>query len=119
MVSALTSGIIGIECRRDDQRTLKIIAALHDRESACRLQAERALTARLGGSCQVPIGAHAQCAANQMQLSAVVAQPDGGRQLRAKVSGASSQARSLGQQLAQRLIDDGAAEILAPLGVKL
>src|SRR3546814_391281 len=52
---AIGQGVIGIECRRDDSRTHALLAPLADPQSAARLAAERAMNAKLGGACQVPV----------------------------------------------------------------
>jgi len=58
-VPAVGQGILGIEARRDDARTLAVVDRLDDRGTRCRAIAERACLARLGASCATPLAAHA------------------------------------------------------------
>ena len=56
---AVSQGIIGIECRRDDAPIRALLAVLDDAPTRAAMDAERAFAGRLGGSCQSPIAAHA------------------------------------------------------------
>jgi len=79
-----------------------------ERAVAC----ERALLAALGGGCQLPVGAYAEMAADQLRLTAVVASPDGSKVIRDRAIGPVSQAEQLGSALAADFLARGAAEIL-------
>jgi hydroxymethylbilane synthase len=114
---AIGQGVIGIECRGDDQATQALLAPLHDPASAIRLRAERAMNARLGGACQVPVAGHALIEGAQLRLEGLVGATDGSRVLRQQISGNCDDAEQLGEQLAQRLLDAGAREILLALGI--
>src|SRR5262245_31584510 len=86
-VPAIGQGIIGIECREDDADTRKLVGALNDAASATRLAAERAMNARLGGSCTVPVAGHAVISGAKVRLTGLVASPDGSRIVRATQEG--------------------------------
>lgn len=115
-VPAVGQGILGIEGRRDDARTLALLARLDDRGTRCRAIAERACLGRLGASCATPLAAHATLADSRLSLTALVASEDGGRVLRARASGAPEAADQIGREVAESLLADGAAAIvpLAP-----
>ena len=81
--------------------------------SATALIAERALVVRLGGGCQMPIGAYADVSGGTMSMTAVVMSLDGERAARAQGEGASANPHLLGVTLAERLLADGADDILA------
>jgi len=112
---AIGQGAIGIECRVDDPRVAAMIAPLHHAPTAARVAAERAVNARLGGGCQVPIAGHAVLAGEGLHLRALVGTPDGKRILRAERRGPSTAATEIGTLLANDLIAAGAREILAQL----
>lgn len=114
-VPAVGQGIVGIECRADDAETRARLVPLHDQESAVRLAAERALNARLGGSCQVPVAGHARIEGRRLHLDALVGDPQGHRLVRRQASASLDEATSLGQALASELLAAGGAEILADL----
>lgn len=78
-VPAVGQGALGIELRADDASTLSLLAPLHDIESAVAVAAERGVMHAVGGSCQVPLGAHATRVEDDLLLCAVLAEPDGSR----------------------------------------
>lgn len=116
-IPAIGQGIVGIECRSADTSTRALLAALHDPLTATRLAAERALNSRLGGACQVPVAGHARVAQGRLHLDALVGAPDGSRHVRAEIEGPATQAEQLGIELAERLLQEGAREILAAIGI--
>lgn len=116
-VPAIAQGVIGIECRSADTATRERLAPLHDAASATRLAAERALNARLGGACTVPVAGHATLRGARIHLDALVAAPDGSRMVRAALEGEAAHAADIGRRLAEQLLEAGAREILAALGV--
>ena len=115
MLPAVGQGAIGIECRSDDTRTRALLAALDDAATRTALVAERAFARTLGGSCQSPIAALAHIEESRLTLQGLVAEPDGSRLLRDGVSGDCARAETLGEQLAQRLLESGAGELLERL----
>jgi hydroxymethylbilane synthase len=116
-VPAIGQGIVGIECREDDARTRGLVAALHDPGSATRLAAERAMNARLGGACTVPVAGHAVVEAGRVRLVGLVAAPDGTRVVRDRIEGPAERAAELGERLAGHLLEAGGATILRAIGV--
>jgi hydroxymethylbilane synthase len=108
-VPAIGQGIIGIECREDDHETRQVVSALNDPVSATPLAAERALNAKLGG--------HAIVTNDLVQLTGLVAAPDGSRLVRDHVAGPAARAAELGAALGERLLDAGGAQILRAIGV--
>lgn len=112
---AIGQGVLGIEIRADDTDTAAHIAALDDAYSHIRIDAERAVNARLEGSCHLPIAAHAVHDGHTLFLRACVGKPDGTVMVRDEISGPTAQASALGYRLAERLLDAGADRILADL----
>ncbi|HEY5619068.1 MAG TPA: hydroxymethylbilane synthase [Vicinamibacterales bacterium] len=112
-VPAPGQGIIAVEVRSDDTRVRTVVERINDPGSAAALAAERMVVRRLGGGCQMPIGAHATVSSTELSLMTIVASIDGRRALRAEASGAVSEAESIGTRAAMRLLAQGAAEILA------
>jgi len=115
-IPAVGQGIIAVEARSDDGRTLAALAALDDRLTRACAEAERAFLRRLGASCASPLAAHATVATGSgvLTLRALVASDDGGGVLRGQLEGLASRAEAVGRELADTLLDRGAAE-LAPL----
>lgn len=112
-VPAPGQGIIAIEIRSSDDRVRDIVARIDDRTAAAALVAERAVVRRLGGGCQMPIGAYAEVRNGSFDLTGVVISLDGARAVRAEGTGTAAEAEELGITVAERLLEQGAGEILA------
>ena len=112
---AVGQGALGIECRADRTDLVELMQPLHHPETAYCVEAERAMSRVLGGSCQVPLGAFGEIINGSLQLRGFVAQPDGSRMVSDALSGTPENGIAMGQQLAQKLIHKGAGEILAAL----
>jgi hydroxymethylbilane synthase len=118
VLPAVGQGIIGIECRRDDRRSIDLIQALEDRDARDALAAERAVNAALHGGCQVPIAAHATLQGPRLTIDGLVASIDGAKVVRASREGSREHAAALGHELGQALLAAGADRILVELGMK-
>lgn len=115
MLPAIGQGALGIEVRADDAAIRSVLVALHDAETATATAAERAFLERLGGGCQVPMGAHARIAGTELRLLGLVAAQDGAAAVRGTLAGPTAQAEALGHRLAEQLLAQGAEEILATM----
>lgn len=109
---AVGQGALGIECRAGDDDILELIKALEHTETAQRCYAERAFLRELEGGCQVPIGVNTKIEGDQLTLTGLVASLDGQRLIKDTVTGAAVTAELLGIDLAHRLRQQGAQEIL-------
>ncbi|SPY08626.1 hydroxymethylbilane synthase [Oligella urethralis] len=109
---AAGQGALGIEilASRDDLREL--LAFLACAESTATATAERAISQALGGSCQVPIAAHAVVEDNQLYLRAMVALPDGTASLTTEIRGDLADAQQLGDRAAEDLLAKGGRRLL-------
>lgn len=112
-VPAPGQGIIAVEIRSGDDDVRRTLEPIGDRAAAAALTAERAVVARLGGGCQMPIGAYAAAAGDELSLMAIVVSLDGARAARAQATGLMTDAERVGARVAERLLAEGAADILA------
>ncbi|HQV88707.1 MAG TPA: hydroxymethylbilane synthase [Nitrosomonas sp.] len=112
---AVGQGALGIECRADRDDLVQLLQPLHHMETAYCVEAERSMSRVLGGSCQVPLGAFAEIIDGTLQLRGFVAQPDGTRIVSDALNGKPETGIKMGQELAEKLIKQGADEILASL----
>lgn len=140
---AVGQGALAIECREGDDKVLKLLAPLNDDKARIRLIAERALNRHLEGGCQVPIAAYAvlqipdETSANNddngengnndngnvLWLRGRVGQADGSKLLKAEKrvtlvgtqDEQEAQANQLGIDVADKLLADGAGEILSAI----
>tara|TARA_R110001599_G_scaffold351822_1_gene584712 strand:+ start:41437 stop:42408 length:972 start_codon:yes stop_codon:yes gene_type:complete len=108
-------GAVGVELRTADPDVLGLLQVLHHEPSAQRVTAERAMNLRLQGGCQVPIAGFAEHVADgtRLRLRGLVGKPDGSLILRAEAEAAVAEAQQLGERVADQLLAQGAADILA------
>lgn len=113
---AVGQGALGIECRSEREDIIAALAPLDHADTRWCVEAERALSRALAGSCQVPLGGFAEISGGKARLRGFVASPDGTRMVSDEASAARfGVAQDLGNEVAQRLIAKGALEILAAL----
>lgn len=114
-IPAVAQGVLGFETRAFDPFVKELVhGAIHDADESRRVAAERAFLVRMGGSCQTPLAAHAvDRPEGGMRVIGMCGMPDGTRILRAEVGGSVADAEVLGIRLAEDLLAQGAAEILA------
>lgn len=113
---AVGQGALALECRTGDQTTQAQLAPLHHAETAACVRAERALLARLQAGCQAPVAAYATLAGEEMRMQAVAGAADGSRLLRTSVVADRKRRipEEVGIEAAERLLEQGAAALLAP-----
>ena len=111
MLPAPGQGALGIECLAARADVSALLAPLADGATTACVRAERAVSRALGGSCTLPIAAFAQLK-DKLRLRALVASPDGRRVVRCDINGDAADPEALGEQAAQELRRQGAAEIL-------
>jgi len=110
MCPAAGQGALGIEIREGDTEVRKHLEFLNDPDSRAATICERALLNKLGGGCQVPIGAFAEAKDGVLHLTGVVARPDGSEVLREAQQG--SDPVALGERVGETLLRRGASRIL-------
>ena len=115
---AAGQGIVGIETREDDDVNIALMDKLHHQTTSYRVRAERALSARLDGGCQVPIAAFSEMTGNKIWLRGMVASPDGKRVISADATAHQNEAVELGVKVAEMLLFRGANDILKELGLQ-
>ena len=110
MCPAAGQGALGIEIRAGDVATRESLEFLDDGAARATTTCERALLNKLGGGCQVPIGALAELRDGRLRLNAVVAHPEGSKILRESKEG--SDPVRLGDQVGEALLRRGGQAIL-------
>jgi hydroxymethylbilane synthase len=109
---AVGQGAVGIEIRKDDEHIKQLITPLIDTETSLRLTAERAMNAKLEGSCSAPIAGFATISGDTMNITGLVGNIATNLILSSSVSGNKNNPQQLGEELAQHLIDNGAKQLL-------
>ncbi|MFQ5662235.1 MAG: hydroxymethylbilane synthase [Terriglobia bacterium] len=115
MLPAIGQGALAIEVRADDAELLARLSSLSDPDTEAATRAERSFLRRLGGGCQVPLAAYAQVKHERVKLAGVVVSTEGERAVRGVEKGPQSDAEAIGVALAEKLLQAGAAEILAAI----
>ena len=103
MLPAVAQGAIGVERREADTRTAALLAAIHDRDTGLRLDAERAFLKTLDGSCQTPIAGLAVLDGG-LWLRGEILRPDGTAALSGERRGAATDGVAMGADLARELL---------------
>ena len=114
---AVGQGALGIECREDRADLCALLAPYDDEGTRLCVEAERSLSRALAGSCTVPLGGYAQISDGHLRLRGFVAAPDGSRLIEDELTMPFSDnvAQQIGNELARRLTERGAREILDSL----
>ncbi|MBF0454499.1 MAG: hydroxymethylbilane synthase [Magnetococcales bacterium] len=115
VIPANGQGAVGIEWRLNDRQTADLLQGLNHEETQVCVAAERAFLATLEGGCQVPIAGFAKQEGETLTLKGRVASLDGTRCITESQTGPVSDPVSLGKELAERLLAQGAKEILSEL----
>jgi len=115
MLPAAGQGALGIEIRDDRPDLAAALAPLSHLPTWCAVAAERAVSRAMGGSCSMPLAAHAVLAGEHLRLRAAWGEVEGAAALvRAEETVALADvadraaAEALGQRVAQALRADGA-----------
>ena len=113
ILPAIGQAAIGIETRSDDDRVMAYLQVLHDEKTAICVEAERSLSRRLYGGCQLPIAAQAVFSQDdKLTITALVGEIDGSKLIRDQIQGPVRDGQHLGIQLAEQLLQQGADQIL-------
>jgi len=110
MCPAAGQGALGIEIRAGDAKMRELLGFLNTSDSRAATSCERTLLNKLGGGCQVPIGAFAEAKEGKLRLTGVVARPDGSEVLREQQTG--TDPIELGERVGDTLLQRGADKIL-------
>ncbi|GGJ86456.1 hydroxymethylbilane synthase [Deinococcus aquiradiocola] len=112
MLPAPGQGALALETRSDDDLSVEVAYAIHDRNTDDRITAEREFLAGLGAGCMAPVGAHATIKGGIITLEGWVGALDGSQVIRATTSGDVAECADLGAELAQDMLNQGAAALI-------
>ena len=113
MLPAPGQGALGLECRAGDDDLVRRLSEINDSTSRSSVAAERTMLGLLHVGCSAPVGAWGRVEQEQLILEGLVASLDGRQVLRAVEQDDPSNAEALGELVAQQLLDQGAAELIA------
>jgi hydroxymethylbilane synthase len=114
-VPAAGQGALALECRGERTDLINVLGGLSDTATLLATTAERAFTRALFGTCQTPMGAHAEWLGDTLWLRGMLAAVDGSRVMRGEREGVAvdiDSARRLGDALANEFLTRGAAQLV-------
>ena len=112
MLPAAAQGVIGLECRSDREDLSSLLTQIEHPQTKLTTIAERAVAAKLEATCHSPLASFATLEKDTLTLRSLAARPDGSAIISERISGPSLDAQSLGLELAKRMLDLGAANLL-------
>ena len=104
MLPALGQGVIALQCKKNDHKTLNIIKEINDRETYYCIQAERALLEAIGGDCDTAIGGLAKLTNDTIFLKSELFSNDGKKKFEAQTSGHYREAKEIGYKVGKELL---------------
>ena len=96
MLPAVAQGAIGIQCRSDDERSLKYLAGLNHQPTKTEVDCERAFLAELDGNCRTPIAGQAKIVDGKIHFTGIISKPDGTDMIRVENKGEIADAVKIG-----------------------
>jgi hydroxymethylbilane synthase len=112
MLPSPGQGALAIETRAEDEDIIEVVRELDHKFTRLACTAERSFLRSLGGGCQLPIAAYAAVRDKKIKLDGLVADTQGRQIVRDRISGSIDEAEQLGTVLAERLLANGARELL-------
>ncbi len=111
-VPACGQGVIGIECRREDEEIINLIGEISDNDTMIEIKAERTFLKELGGGCQVPLGVNARIKDGKIFLIAFISSLDAERFIQIKMEGEREHPEELGKRATEAILKMGGKRIL-------
>ncbi len=105
MIPAIGQGILGVQVKKGGKMQ-ELVNSINSPDTWLALEAERSFMVRLNGGCSTPIAAHAVISGNEMKIAGMLAVNDGRAVLKAAVEGEKQQAVSLGEKLADIIVQN-------------
>jgi hydroxymethylbilane synthase len=115
LLPAVGQGVLGLETRRNDDRSRNIIKFLNDPVTFVEAGAERAFLGRLGGGCQLPIAAYARKNGDTITVEGMVGSADGRCVIRETAEGKASEYAIIGSGLAETILQKGGDALLSQI----
>ena len=104
MIPAIGQGVIALQCKKSDEKTLNILKAINHKDTYCCIQAERALLEAIGGDCDTAIGGLAILSNEKIFLKSELFSNDEKKKFEFKSSGHFRDAKEIGYNVGQELL---------------
>jgi hydroxymethylbilane synthase len=103
MLPAVAQGAIGIQCRSDDEVSLKYISGLNHGPTKTCVDCERSFLAELDGNCRTPIAGQAKIIDGKVEFRGLISMPDGTDMIRVERTGDIADAVQIGTDAAKEI----------------
>lgn len=112
LMPAVGQAALGIETRKNDKQTIRLLKPLNDPETETRVLAERSFLKELRGGCRVPVGILSRLSGNKIRLKAAVFSTYSEAYVTGEIQGPASQSLQLAKLLAKKLLKKGAGKFM-------
>jgi len=104
---------LGIEIVSSNDRVREIAMSLNDENSFICTKLERDFVSKIGAGCSAPVAVNAIIAGETITVKAMLGYPDGTNIMHKELNALVTECDTLGEQLAETMIAEGALDILA------
>jgi len=104
MMPAIGQGVIALQCKKSDEKTLNILKAINHKDTYRCIQAERALLEAIGGDCDTAIGGLAKLSNDTISLKSELFSNDGKKKFVFQDSGHFREAKEIGYKVGKELL---------------
>ena len=104
MIPAIGQGVIALQCKKNDEKTLKILKTINHKETYYCIEAERALLEAIGGDCDTAIGGLAKLSNDKISLKSELFSNDGKKKFESYGSGHFREAKEIGYKVGKELL---------------
>ncbi len=112
MMPPMGQASLGIEIISKNNKIKEIVASLNDPQTALCSKLERDFVSSIGAGCSAPVSVNAKLSGKDITIKAMIGYPDGTHILKEKLSQHTNSADNLGKELARKMIEKGALEVL-------
>ncbi len=112
MLPPMGQAALGIEILDNNSFLDEIANALNDKETFICTKVERDFVSKIGAGCSAPVAVNAKINGDTVEVKALIGYPDGTKILAKEIRSTVADHISLGEKLANLMIEDGAIELL-------
>ena len=105
-------GVLAVEVRADDYSMVDLIRTIDHTDTRLAATAERGFLEKMGGGCQLPVGAYAQAVGDILLLTVFLSSPDGKKAFRCKVEGLTMDPLQLASDAYLAVVERGGGPLL-------
>ena len=112
MIPPMGQAALGIEIVTGDDKVREIAESLKDEDTFICTQIERDFISKIGAGCSAPVACNAVKNADEITFRVMLGFPDGTNVMHEKIVINVDKSQNIGIELAQKMIDNGALELL-------